>query len=339
MTAKTLQRDTQVPSKQGHGCLSTIRGGLKWFGIVLVTLTILGIGYQTVATELDKRAFTPPGQLYDVGGYRMHMVCMGEGRSAVILDAGEVSLGAWIQPIVAQSTQVCAFDRAGYGWSELAPEPRDALHRAAELHDLLDVAGVEAPYILAGHSIGGLFSRVYRSQYPDEVIGMVLIDATHPDTFDRQGESIQTMQTMATISSVAARVGLMRLFAAGQNFSLPESDNAALIADTATNRYWDSQREDLAAFEAILDQGRAAGDLGDLPLAVLVALTYPEGPARETERALQIELAALSSNSSYQEIEGAGHITLLTDSQYAAQVSETILAVVEALRSNQIPAS
>jgi hypothetical protein len=140
------------------------------------------------------------------------------------------------------------------------------------------------------------------------------------------------MQMMASISTVASRVALMRLFTTGQNFSLPEADNTALKAHMASNQYWDSQRADIAALEMTLAQGRTTGSLGDLPLAVLVALTYPEGPHRETERALQVELAALSSSSSYQEIDGAGHMTLLTDSRYAIQVSEAILGIVEAVR-------
>lgn len=326
--ALTGQRD-----QRKRGCLAAIGRVFKWFGIILVALIVLGAVYQVAATETDRRVLMPHGQLYDVGGHPMHLYCLGEGSPTVILDAGAVGLSAWVQPAVAQTTRVCAFDRAGYGYSDARPEPRDALHRAAELHGLLVAAQIEQPYVLAGHSLGGLFSRVYQSQYPDEVAGMVLIDATHPDTFDRQGESIKAMQAMASISSVAARVGLMRLVAAGNNFSLPEADNAALKADMGSNQYWDSQRADIDAFEATLAQGRDSGALNDLPLAVLVALTYPEGPSRDTERALQVELAALSSNSVYEEIEGAGHNTLLTDKRYAAQVSEAILAVVEAART------
>jgi hypothetical protein len=125
----------------------------------------------------------------------------------------------------------------------------------------------------------------------------------------------------------------MRLFAASQNYDLPEADNAALKADAATNQYWDSQRADTNAFPAILEQGRAAGKLGDLPLVVLAALTYPEGKGRDTERALQVELAALSTNSVYREIEGARHITLLTNNQYAPFVSDAISQVLSAVRT------
>lgn len=87
----------------------------------------------------------------------------------------------WVQPEVAKFTRVCAYDRAGRGWSELGPEPRDAERIAGELHTLLRNAGVPGPYVMVGHSAGGLFVRQYAQRYPNEVVGMVLLDAAHPD--------------------------------------------------------------------------------------------------------------------------------------------------------------
>src|SRR5690606_26114202 len=194
MTISAVQRQSQAQILPQRGCRFIVGRLLKGFALGLAALIVLGVGYQAIATELDRRAYTPPGQLYKVNGHQMHLYCLGEGSPTVILDTGEAALAAWVLPSVAQTTRVCAFDRAGYGWSETRSEARDALHRAAELHGLLEAAEIEAPYVLVGHSLGGLFSRVYRSQYLDEVAGMVLVDATHPDTFERQGESISTMQ-------------------------------------------------------------------------------------------------------------------------------------------------
>jgi pimeloyl-ACP methyl ester carboxylesterase len=325
-------------ASQKRGCLFYVKRGLKWFGIVLVALTLMGVIYQTIATEQDRRTYSPRGQLYTVNGHQMHIVCTGEGSPTVILEAGAghfSTMWAWVQPAIVQSTRVCAYDRAGYGWSEPGPEPRDAEQLTTELHMLLELAGVEPPYVLVGHSIGGIYARVYNARYTGEVIGMVLLDATHPDNWARQGESLETLQTFARVSTVLARVGLMRLFVGRENFGLPASDNAALKADMASSQYWDTQLADLLAAPDTLTQARAAGELGDLPLAVLAALTYPEGRGRDTERALQTELAALSSNSIYQEIDGAGHITLVTNEEYAAFVSEAIIRVVEASRTGE----
>ena len=185
----------------------------------------------------------------------------------------------------------------------------------------------------SGHSLGGIYVRVYNAQYPGEVVGMALIDATHPDNWARQGESIETLQAMASVSSVLSRFGLMRLVFAGEHFDLPEPDGSALMAYTVSTRYWDMQRADMLAGFATIDEGRAAGDLGDMPLAVLAAVDYPEGRGRDTELALQTELAALSSNSIYQVVDGASHITLLTNEPYAAIVSKAVNQVVEAARS------
>jgi pimeloyl-ACP methyl ester carboxylesterase len=268
----------------------------------------------------------------------MHMVCIGEGSPTVILEAGAGHFSAtWarVQPMVAQSTRVCAYDRAGYGWSESGPEPRDAEHIAAELHSLLDQAGIDPPYVLVGHSLGGIYARVYDVHYPGEVDGMALVDATHPDNWMRQGESIQALQTAANVSTVLARIGLMRLFFAGQNFAVPEPHNAALKADIASAQYWDTQRADAAAMEATTAEGRASGELGDLPLAVVAAGEYPDGPGKDIKFSLQHELAALSTNSSYQEIAGANHISLVTNEPYARLVSQAILRVVEAARTGQ----
>lgn len=335
MTETLLQRDAQLQAIQGRGCLFYVKRALKWAAGSALALIVLGFAYQTVATEMDRRSYLPPGQLVNVNGHEMHILCMGEGSPTVILDAGAAALWAWIQPAVGQFTRVCAYDRAGYGWSAPGPEPRSAGYVAGELHALLEMAGIQPPYIIAAHSFGGIYARVFYGQYPGEVAGIALLDATHPDNWERQGESPEALRAMSSVAAVLSRVGLMRLVAAGQDFALPEAENAALKASMASSRYWDSQRADAAALEASLDAARAVGSLGDLPLAVVAALTYPEGQGRDTERALQLELAALSENSSYQEIAGAGHITLLTDERYARFVSEAIRRVIEAVRTGR----
>lgn len=325
-------------AERPRGCQSVIGRGLKGFGLILLALLLLGAAYQAIATEQDRTSYPPGGQLYDVGGHEMHLICVGEDSPTVILEAGVghfSAMWAWVQPAVAESYQVCAYDRAGYGWSEPAPAPRDAEHFADELHTLLGMAESEPPYMLVGHSAGGIYTRVYRARYADEVVGMVLLDATHPDNWTRQGESLETIQSLARVSSVLSRVGLMRLYVGSENFALPAPDNASLKADMASSEYWNTQLADMLAAADTLARGRAAADLGRLPLAVLAALTYPEGKGRDTERALQSELAALSSNSLYQEIEGAGHISLVTDPQFAAPVSEAILRVVESAQTGE----
>lgn len=321
-----------------RGCLFYLRRAALVLVILIAALLVVGFVYENVAEASDREKYQPPGTLYDVEGRRMHMICAGEGSPTVILEAagGHFSATwAWVQSMVVQETRVCAYDRAGYGWSDPGTEPRDAAHIAAELHALLAAAAVEPPYVLVGHSVGGIYVRVFNAQYPGEVVGMALVDATHPDNWIRQGESVGALQAMATVSSVIARFGAMRLAFGGQTFDLPEPNSGALTADISSAQYWQTQQQDAAFIDMTLGEARAAGGLGDLPLAVIAAVDYPEGHGRDTELALQMELAALSSNSSYQVIEGARHITLVTDEAYAAEVSRAIQQVVDAACTGQ----
>lgn len=340
MTSKVSTQSasrTSLPEAR-RGCLWMTLRVARWLCIVLIIFALLGVVYQTAAEASDWNAYAPPGRLLDVDGHQMHIVCTGEGSPTVILEAGAGAFSAiwgWVQLAVAQQSRVCAYDRAGFGWSEFGPEPRDAQQIARELHALLADAGVAPPYVMVGHSLGGIYVRVYNAMYPGEVVGMALIDSTHPDNWSRQGESLETLGAMASVSAVLSRFGVMRLAFAGEHFNLPEPDSSALLAYTVSTRYWDMQRADMTAATATIDEGRAAGTLGDLPLAVLTAVDYPEGKGRDTELALQMELAALSSNSIYQVVDGARHITLLTDEQYAKQVSDAVIRVVEAARTGE----
>ena len=162
---------------------------ILWTGRILLGLLALivllaasGATYEAIMASGDAKRYPPPGQLVDVGGHRLHLYCVGQGSPTVVLDAG---LGAFsldwgaVQPQIATSTRVCAYDRAGLGWSEPGPLPRSPQQFADELQLLLTKAGVEGPYVLVAHSISGKTARLFASQHPNDVAGMVLIDARH----------------------------------------------------------------------------------------------------------------------------------------------------------------
>ena len=118
--------------------------------------------------------------MVDVGGYRLHINCTGEGSPTVVIESGWGDMSAtwgWVQPEVAKTTRVCTYDRAGMGWSESSPQPRTAREYAKELHTLLKKANEPGPYVLVGHSMGGFTVIVYAHDYPAEVSGLVLVDA------------------------------------------------------------------------------------------------------------------------------------------------------------------
>src|SRR5205823_9103794 len=151
---------------------------------VLLGLALLGAAYESVSEAADARAYPPPGQMVDVGGYRLHINCVGTGSPTVLIESG---LGDWsaswsnaVQPQAGRTTRVCTYDRAGMGFSEPGPLPRTAERFADELHTLLSGAGVPGPYVLVGHSLGGLPVRVYAHKYAAEVAGVVLIESMSP---------------------------------------------------------------------------------------------------------------------------------------------------------------
>src|SRR5215217_7334583 len=153
--------------------------------LAVLAVASVGGGYQTVREEADANAYPMPGQLIDVGGHRLHLNCTGSGSPTVVLQPGGgdfSSAFAWIAPTVAADTRVCVYDRAGRGWSEPTDTPQDATQVAADLQTLLQRAHVPGPYVLAGHSFGGLYVLTYADRYPGDVAGMVLIDSTNPAT-------------------------------------------------------------------------------------------------------------------------------------------------------------
>jgi pimeloyl-ACP methyl ester carboxylesterase len=162
-----------------------------------------------------------PGRLVDIGGRRLHIVCDGDGSPAVVFDA---ALGAssvsWtlVRPEVARRTRACAYDRAGFGWSDAGPLPRTAGVIAGELHVLLGRAGVPPPYLLVGHSFGALVVRIFAARHPADVAGLVLVDPAHPEEWLSPGEAqrrqIERGMQLCRYGSAAARLGIARLIGA-----------------------------------------------------------------------------------------------------------------------------
>jgi pimeloyl-ACP methyl ester carboxylesterase len=315
--------------------------------IALVALAATGAIYQAFATAIDRRVYPPPGQLVDVGGYQIHIHCIGAGSPTVILESafpGTSADWAWVQPQIANTTRVCAYDRAGMGWSELGPEPRDASQIAAELHRLLDGAGIHAPYVLVGHSFGGLIVRGYAAHYPNELAGMVLVDAMHPDVLTRlppefaagftPGEPVLALFPILAGLGVT-RLGLVDPFPVDPN--LPAQQHAAITALNVSTKSTIAIAGELRAIPAALAQVRAAGDLGNTPLVVVTSEnTYPGSPqAQHSWNELQHDLVALSSNSMQRTIAGATHESLVYSQKDAQMTIAAIRQVVEAARAGQ----
>jgi pimeloyl-ACP methyl ester carboxylesterase len=306
-------------------------------------LTLVGAGLvaQTVASRRDRRRFPAPGTLVDVGGHRLHLHVAGSSLATppVVLEAGMASMSAnwaWVRENLARDGRVVTYDRARLGWSDAGTGQVDAATSAVELHALLGAAGIEPPYVLAGHSYGGLVVRMFADRYPDEVAGLVLVDASHPDQWVRipASRNGRTVAAANRLTALFARVGLLRLARAERSFisGLPAFEYAQMRAYLARPQPWTAGADGLAAWDRYTRvQVNAARNLGSLPLIVLSVTEQ----ARYTEQLtrLQAELATLSTNSRHVTVAGATHYTLVSERVHAAVVADAIRAVSEAARS------
>jgi len=314
--------------------------------VALLALAVFGAIYQAIATERAERAYPPPGEMVDVGGYSLHINCVGQGSPTVVLDAGLGSMSAewvWVQREVSDTTRVCAYDRAGMGWSEMGPEPRDAKQITRELHTLLSKAGIEGPYVLVGHSFGGLYMQTYAARYPDEVAGVAFIDSsTELDQFSRRPETRDSYepqkQNFAVVPqlerlgvSLPARLGIVRLLfkLSPASPELPPQQRAQIDALSPSTRQVSTYALEFLAPTQTRRLG-SQGSLGNKPLAVVTA-----GKSEPSWLKRQDDLATISSNSMHRVVEGATHTSVVYERSDAQATSAAIVEVVEAVRNDQ----
>ena len=318
-----------------------------WLVIGTVVLAAIGAAYQAIAIQIDRRAYPPPGQMIDVGGYQLHLNCTGtnmSGSPTVILEQGLGGISsAWVlvQPEIAKATRVCSYDRAGMGWSDVGPEPRDAQHIAEELHTLLHNADIVEPYVLVGWSYGGLYVREFAGQYGDEVAGLVLLDSSSPDQWTSTPEGQSQFASNAKIYSLAptlARLGVMRVQGLLQPASgLPTPYDEELQASFAATKDWDTQSAEFLASLATGSQVREAKLSDNIPLFVLTATNHGTPPQQEQLwQDWQRDLVSLSTNHVHQIVEGADHASFWRDLEVIKITNAAILQTVEAARSGDI---
>jgi pimeloyl-ACP methyl ester carboxylesterase len=312
------------------------------FGAVAATLSATGVLYQRLASLRDRRKYPPRGKLVDVGGFRLHARDEGAGEPAVILEAGLTSMSAqwaWIQPEVAAFTRVIAYDRAGLGFSDCCNHPRDAESTARRLYSLLTQLEIPGPYVIAAHSLGGLFARMFACLYPKETGGLVLVDSVHPDQRIRWGNasdwrhSVFFGQLMA--AAYLARVGVPRLYRYRSHMTkgLPADAARVLKAMACSSEHLDATSEEAGAFNTMCEQVRDTGPLPNIPIAVLSSDKWHDG-WDEQWHSLQREVAALSSDSTFQIVPGSNHASLITDHEHAQFTVDAIRGIVDQVRSS-----
>lgn len=276
-------------------------------------------------------------QMIDVGGHKLYFRSRGVGEPVVILESGAGGTTGtlhWLEQEIATFTRVCSYDRAGLGRSELASPPSGYRNSIAELHTLLEKAGVKGPYVLVGHSIGGILIREFTQAYPDEVAGLVFIDSSHPYQMEHFPKMMKFQSRLVTLLFKVPPVAkfLMRKLMGKELLNLPPE-----IQDEMANNYYSdknfkglkSEYEDVDAY-FVRSQRLNLGSLGDRPIAVFSA-TEPKAKYMNAWHKLQGEIAALSTNSAHKLVAGATHIGLITHKEFALEIAGAVRKMVEGL--------
>lgn len=310
------------------------------------------------------RAIAPPGRLVDVGGFRLHLHCTGEGSPTIVLDA---ALGAssvsWslVQPELARLTRVCSYDRAGFGWSDPGPMPRTAGRIANELRTLLGGGGAPPPYLLVGHSFGGLVMLIFAQRFKSDVAGLVLVDPAHAEDWVTPAAKEQVLidrgVRLCRYGAVTARLGLARVVAAlvglGQltlarglvklasRGGLSRQDEVILApvwklppeVRPVLSQFWTkppffealgSQIESICVSAGEVLEATAAG-FGDLPLVTISSTNPGDYRLRQQDR-----MAALSTRGRHIMASNSGHWIPLDQPRV---VIETVTEVLQAVRA------
>jgi len=256
------------------------RGFMWWIGVILTIVLLISTVLLIAGASAKKRLMAQnpaPGQLVDAGGFKMHIHCTGEGSPTVILVSGLDDFSVmWssVQPEIAKVARVCSYDRAGLGWSEASPSPRTSANMVKELHTLLVNANVEGPYVLVGHSFGGALARLYVHTYPDEVVGLVLVDAAPPELFERIPAWSKAIEAKIKMFHILEPLSSFGLFALSSNSipnrGLPDDALAQYRAISVATDYWKNTTIENEMIESNLAEINAANaSFGDLPLIIL----------------------------------------------------------------------
>ncbi|WHZ20603.1 MAG: hypothetical protein OJF55_002752 [Rhodanobacteraceae bacterium] len=333
--------------------------GIAAFGIATLALGSLAQGTAPAPSMVTDLAYIRPARLVDIGnGRRMNLYCIGRGAPTVIFEAGlgdQIRAWATVQPAIAKTTKACSYDRAGLGFSDASGRPGTATDAVDDLHRLLAAASIKPPYVLVGHSLGGLYMQLFADRYRSEVAGMVLVD---PVSFD-QGRRYDALDPSMTAenrkfveflhdkcipgaqSGYAGSASLFKKCVGGPWSRFSDAFNRMFLANHATAKYMQAAWSEWAnVFTISSDEVRAAKrSYGDMPLVVLSRAPFPRQPhetqaMRDAKNYLWVELhddiAALSTRGVNEIVPGAGHYVQLDkpDVVIAAirQVVETVQA-------------
>jgi pimeloyl-ACP methyl ester carboxylesterase len=319
------------------------------------------VGHPDPTPAEDPRflPYTAPAQLIDIGGRRLNVVCMGDGRPTVVLMAG---LSSWsvvwykTQAVIAKRTRVCSFDRAARGFSDPPSHPQVLSDAVDDLHAALNAGTIPGPYVLVGHSLGGIEARVFTERWPSEVVGMVLvdtspagegfIDATQPGTADQTGlESFLAHELECSSLAAHGRLVLGSSELKDCSPTVPAGAPAALMKLVPGFYNAEYYLSKVSLMSSVYTHRYDSADhlrLGSLPLVVLSPEdSWSDGtPAGDQFSrayskkwiAMHEALAHLSSRGVHRYIPGSGHGIQLDKPQAVIDAVESVLAQLQATK-------
>jgi pimeloyl-ACP methyl ester carboxylesterase len=321
---------------------------LFWTLTLIAVSSIVFLALGASAKARFRKQYPPIGQLIDIGGYRLHMYAEGTGMPTVVFDTGAGGIGlSWelVRPMIASVTRVVVYDRAGLGWSDPSPYSRDAYTMAMELHTMLVNANISEPYILVGHSLGGVVARQFAAKYPREIAGLVMVDSAHEQQVKYFPEPLVRM-----INSMKGMMGVMKLMSDPGIFSLKPSlisigDNGKLSGELVSQMRGVMASSNCHAKTLIAETEAVFGSkiqpvpsLGDIPLTVishgqLDANTVPsrlgDQVRQEYEDAwqkLQVEITSLSTRGRRIVAERSGHNVIFDQPEIIVEAILEMLA-------------
>lgn len=330
---------------------------LKWIGLSVGSLLVLIILVGLAFRLFGPKPHQPMGELVDIGGFKLHINAAGEkGNQPTLLIEGGLGLPSehyhWLSEGLKDSLRVVRYDRAGIGYSELSDTARDPETVARELHTLLERAGESPPYILAGHSFGGPYIRVFAQLYPDEVVAMIFMDATHPERVERfdlpKASSAKFKQYLWILhaQAVLGDLGILGLYdrstgpiLAGEG--LPDEINRRMLDFSLDGKFVRAYTKEMKSYHSGLKRSGEASDFGTLPIRVFAAIerykdaylrakgTDPEQRQVEVVKMHQ-EFADLSTNGKLILIE-ANHNSIYTKKENADMICKEIIQLFRGL--------